>query len=75
MQLAVLQCELDRMNTENQRLRAMLNLANNNYHALQMHISSLMQQQKQTQKTRTGEENEVVFINLINKKIIQTYVN
>ncbi|PSR85320.1 WRKY transcription factor [Actinidia chinensis var. chinensis] len=57
--LAVLQCELDRMNTENQRLRTMLNLANNNYHALQMHISTLMQQQKLTQKTRTGEENEI----------------
>ncbi|XP_057460380.1 WRKY transcription factor 6-like isoform X1 [Actinidia eriantha] len=57
--LAVLQCELDRMNKENQRLRAMLNLTNNKYHDLQMHISTLMQHQNQIQKTRKGEENEI----------------
>ncbi|XAR56711.1 hypothetical protein NMG60_11037290 [Bertholletia excelsa] len=48
IKVAVLQAELERVNTENQRLRSMLNQVNNNYYALQMHIATLMQQRPKT---------------------------
>ncbi|KAK8517815.1 hypothetical protein V6N12_016655 [Hibiscus sabdariffa] len=45
--LAVLQVELERMNTENQRLREMLSQVTANYNTVQKHLVTLMQQQQQ----------------------------
>ncbi|KAK9092033.1 hypothetical protein Syun_026944 [Stephania yunnanensis] len=64
-ELAVLQAELRRMNTENQKLRGMLSQVSNNYSALQMHIVSLMQQQQQQQpnmdkKTENLQDQEMI---------------
>ncbi|KAK9084797.1 hypothetical protein Sjap_025208 [Stephania japonica] len=56
-ELAVLQAELRRMNTENQKLRGMLSQVSNNYSALQMHIVALMQQQQQQQNMDKKAEN------------------
>ncbi|KAF3443592.1 hypothetical protein FNV43_RR13280 [Rhamnella rubrinervis] len=44
-ELAVLHAELERMNSENQRLKDMLNQVTSNYNTLQMHLMSLMQNQ------------------------------
>nr|AQX45439.1 WRKY transcription factor 3-like protein [Luffa aegyptiaca] len=43
---AVLQAELERINAENQRLKEMLNQVTSNYQALQMHFTTLIQNQK-----------------------------
>ncbi|KAF5741426.1 WRKY family transcription factor [Tripterygium wilfordii] len=43
-EMAVLQAELQRMNTENQRLRDVLNQVTSNYKTLQMHLVTIMQQ-------------------------------
>ncbi|XP_039050147.1 WRKY transcription factor 6-like isoform X2 [Hibiscus syriacus] len=45
-ELTQLQVELKRMNAENQKLKDMLSHVNNNYTALQMHLVTLMQQQR-----------------------------
>ncbi|KAE8725476.1 Aspartic proteinase A1 [Hibiscus syriacus] len=45
-QLADVRAELERINAENQRLKLTLSQVNNNYHALQMHLVSLMEQQQ-----------------------------
>nr|XP_048322945.1 probable WRKY transcription factor 31 isoform X1 [Ziziphus jujuba var. spinosa] len=45
-ELAVLHAELERMNAENQRLKDMLNQVTSNYNTLQMHLMTLMQNQK-----------------------------
>ncbi|XP_039037489.1 probable WRKY transcription factor 31 isoform X2 [Hibiscus syriacus] len=45
-ELVQLQVELKRANAENQKLKDMLSHVNNNYTALQMHLVSLMQQQR-----------------------------
>ncbi|CAI0460356.1 unnamed protein product [Linum tenue] len=45
-EMVVLQAELERVKVENLRLRDMLNQVNNNYSALQMHVMSLMHDQK-----------------------------
>lgn len=45
-QRAVLQAELERINAENQRLKEMLNQVTSNYQALQMHFTTLIQNQK-----------------------------
>ncbi|KAK2649388.1 hypothetical protein Ddye_016877 [Dipteronia dyeriana] len=55
-EFAVLQAELDRMNTENQRLRNTLNELTNNYNILQMHLVTL----RQEQKVENNEEHVVV---------------
>eukprot|EP00257_Ricinus_communis_P019296 XP_015578239.1 probable WRKY transcription factor 31 isoform X1 [Ricinus communis] len=56
-QLAVLQAELERMKVENLRLRDMLSQVTSNYNALQMHLVTLMQDQKQSRDEITnGEE-------------------
>ncbi|KHN33008.1 WRKY transcription factor 6 [Glycine soja] len=56
-ELAQLQVELQRMNSENKKLKEMLSHVTGNYTALQMHLVTLMQQNQQ----RTGStENEVV---------------
>ncbi|KAL3821020.1 hypothetical protein ACJIZ3_006925 [Penstemon smallii] len=52
-QLAVLQAELERMNSENGHLREMLNQMGNNFNSLQMHMQTLMQQ---TDQNRASEE-------------------
>jgi len=45
--LVVLQAEIERVKEENLRLRNMLDQVNTNYNALQMHLVSLMQEQKE----------------------------
>ncbi|KAL4379303.1 hypothetical protein GQ457_02G005630 [Hibiscus cannabinus] len=45
-ELAVLQAELERMNTENQRLRETLSQATSNYKTVQKHLITLMQDGK-----------------------------
>ncbi|XP_065878188.1 probable WRKY transcription factor 31 [Euphorbia lathyris] len=51
-ELVQLQSELQRMNTENHKLRDMLSQVNNNYNALQMHLVALMQSGQQDQGVR-----------------------
>ncbi|PRQ52747.1 putative transcription factor WRKY family [Rosa chinensis] len=55
-ELAVLQAELERMNAENQRLREMLNQVTTNYSALQVHLLSLMQNQKAENSVEVEEK-------------------
>ncbi|KAK9268768.1 hypothetical protein L1049_000530 [Liquidambar formosana] len=57
--LQVLKAELNRMRTENQRLRGMLNQVNNNYNALQMNLVTLMQR-PQNLKAKTTEEHTMI---------------
>ncbi|XP_019414092.1 PREDICTED: probable WRKY transcription factor 31 isoform X2 [Lupinus angustifolius] len=52
---AVLEAELERMKVENQRLKETFDEVNTNYKALQMHVVSLMRDQK----GEDGEEREV----------------
>lgn len=54
IQLAQLQMELQRMNSENKKLKEMLNHVTGNYTALQMQLMALMQKNHQT-------ENEVII--------------
>ncbi|GMH11028.1 hypothetical protein Nepgr_012869 [Nepenthes gracilis] len=56
--LVVLQAEIERINTENQRLKDMLNQVTANYNALQMHLVAVMQQQQKMYHHRTGEKRE-----------------
>ncbi|XP_010244474.1 PREDICTED: probable WRKY transcription factor 31 [Nelumbo nucifera] len=65
-ELAALQTELDRMNEENQRLRAMLSQVTNNYSALQMHLVTLMQQQNR--KAESAQDQEMLDGKLEEKK-------
>ncbi|KAK9051803.1 hypothetical protein SSX86_028431 [Deinandra increscens subsp. villosa] len=44
--LKILQYELEKMNTENQRLRGMLSQVTNNYTALQIHVANEIQKQQ-----------------------------
>ncbi|TMW83775.1 hypothetical protein EJD97_000754 [Solanum chilense] len=62
IQLAQLQVELERMNSENQRLKGMLTQVNNSYSALQMHLVTLMQQQLNS-RTENTHPHEVVGAN------------
>ncbi|KAF8030213.1 hypothetical protein BT93_E2607 [Corymbia citriodora subsp. variegata] len=55
-ELAHLLVELQRMNSENQRLREMLGQVTSNYSALHSHLSSLLQQQQQQQHQSNGAE-------------------
>nr|WGV38247.1 WRKY [Loropetalum chinense var. rubrum] len=57
-ELAVLQVELERMNTENQKLRGMLHHVSNNYNALQMHLVTVMQQQQQQNRVAESAQEE-----------------
>ncbi|OIT08408.1 PREDICTED: probable WRKY transcription factor 31 isoform X1 [Nicotiana attenuata] len=62
-QLAQLQVELERMNTENQRLKGMLTQVTNSYSALQMHLVTLMQQQQQLiSRTESTHNHEVIEV-------------
>ncbi|GMI69092.1 hypothetical protein like AT1G62300 [Hibiscus trionum] len=55
-ELAVLQVELERMNTENQRLREMLSQVTSNYNTVQKHLVTLMQQQRDGKGEKTEEQ-------------------
>ncbi|KAJ6885381.1 WRKY transcription factor 31 isoform X1 [Populus alba x Populus x berolinensis] len=59
--LAQLQMELQKMNTENQRLKDMLGQVTTSYSALQMHFAALMQQhQQQNHGKESNKEQEIV---------------
>lgn len=62
-QLVQIQSELERMNTENQRLREMVSHVTSNYAALQMHIVTLMQQQIDARAQTTPEHDKVKSFN------------
>ncbi|GLU15492.1 hypothetical protein SLE2022_319760 [Rubroshorea leprosula] len=60
-ELAQLQVELQQMNAENQRLRDLLTQVSHNYHSLQMHFLTLMQQQQQqNHASEITQEHEVL---------------
>ncbi|XP_019431427.1 PREDICTED: WRKY transcription factor 42-like isoform X2 [Lupinus angustifolius] len=59
IELAQLQVELQHMNSENQKLKEMLNHVSFNYKALQMHLVTLMQQQQQEPRSENTENNVV----------------
>lgn len=46
VQFVVVKAELDRMNTENERLRAILDDTNAKYYSLKMHVLSILNQNK-----------------------------
>lgn len=58
-EMVVLQAELERMKVENHRLRNMLDQVNNNYNALQMHVVSLMQEQKGEEEDEEHQQKQV----------------
>ncbi|KAI3795725.1 hypothetical protein L1987_38382 [Smallanthus sonchifolius] len=60
--LKILQFELEKMSTENQRLRGMLSQVSNNYTALQIHVANEMQKQ---QNQKVDHESEIVQKQLI----------
>ncbi|KAF6168263.1 hypothetical protein GIB67_011648 [Kingdonia uniflora] len=66
-ELAALQAELRRMNSENQRLKGELTQVTNDYSTLEMHLMALMQQQQQ-RKIETPLQHEVIVGNLEEKK-------
>ncbi|KAL4290146.1 hypothetical protein GQ457_14G011030 [Hibiscus cannabinus] len=55
-ELAQLHVELKRMNAENQKLKDMLSHVNNNYTALQMHLVTFMQQQRNPETEHQVQE-------------------
>ncbi|KAK8717751.1 hypothetical protein V6N13_045008 [Hibiscus sabdariffa] len=55
-ELSVLQAELERMNTENQRLRETLSQATSNYKTVQKHLITLMQQQQDGKGEKPEEQ-------------------
>ncbi|OAY35106.1 probable WRKY transcription factor 31 isoform X2 [Manihot esculenta] len=55
-ELAVLQAELERIKVENLRLRDMLNQVTINYNALQMHLVTIMQNQKPRENNEEHEQ-------------------
>ncbi|KDP39160.1 hypothetical protein JCGZ_00917 [Jatropha curcas] len=57
-ELAILQAEINQMNTENQRLKGMLNQVNHNYRSLKMQLVALTQR-NQNQKPITVPKEEV----------------
>ncbi|XWS11242.1 hypothetical protein CRYUN_Cryun38cG0067400 [Craigia yunnanensis] len=58
-QLADVRAELERINAENQHLRVTLNQVNSNYYALQMHLVSLMQRQRNLSSAGISEATEM----------------
>nr|WGV38260.1 WRKY [Loropetalum chinense var. rubrum] len=66
--LQVLQAQLDRIRTENEQLRSMLNQVNNNYRILHMHLVSLMQQRPTNQRAETAEKHKMIDETLEEKK-------
>ena len=67
-QLSVLQAELGRMNTENQRLREMLSQVTSNYNTEQMHLITLMQQQHDGKAEKAEEHDRMMEEKLEQKK-------
>lgn len=61
-QLKILQFELEKMNTENQRLRGMLAQVTNNYTALQIHVANEIQRQ---QNQKVDHDSEIIPKQLI----------
>ncbi|EPS66178.1 hypothetical protein M569_08600, partial [Genlisea aurea] len=61
-QLERLQMELERMNTENQRLRATLNQVTNDFSVLKMHLSSLMNENSSTAQEHNANANAMDLI-------------
>nr|QBZ39632.1 WRKY DNA-binding protein 31 [Santalum album]QGQ64063.1 WRKY transcription factor 40 [Santalum album] len=60
-ELTMLQVELERMNTENRKLKEMLSQVSTNYSALQMHFTALIQhQQQQQQQNRDAQTSQGV---------------
>ncbi|XP_023770484.1 probable WRKY transcription factor 31 [Lactuca sativa] len=57
-ELAVVQAELERMNTENQRLREVLDQVTMNYNTLQTHLVTMMQQ-KQSHEEQSNEDHKI----------------
>ncbi|KAE8656524.1 putative WRKY transcription factor 31 [Hibiscus syriacus] len=57
-ELAELQAEFKRMHAENQKLRNMISHVSNNYTALQMHLVTLMKQQR-NQGAKITQEHEI----------------
>ncbi|KAA8524706.1 hypothetical protein F0562_011129 [Nyssa sinensis] len=57
-ELAVLQAEVERMNSENQHLREMLNQVSNNYNTLQVHLVTLMKQQQDQKADNTNQKHD-----------------
>lgn len=68
-QLAQLQVELERMNSENQRLKGMLTQVSNSYSALQMHLVTLMQQQLNS-RTENTHPHEVLHQKHLKKILV-----
>lgn len=59
MQFVVLKAELDRMNTENERLRAILDQINDKYYSLKMHIISLLHHQQNPNPEIKSDDHKV----------------
>ncbi|KAG8386105.1 hypothetical protein BUALT_Bualt03G0114400 [Buddleja alternifolia] len=57
----VLKAELDRMNTENERLRAILNQINDKYYSLKKHIMSLLHpQQNSNAENKSDDDHKMI---------------
>ncbi|XP_074272001.1 putative WRKY transcription factor 31 [Silene latifolia] len=68
-ELAALHVELQRMNTENQKLKSMLTQVGQNYNALQLHLVSLLQQQQQQhQKGENIQPHEAIMQGKVEEK-------
>ncbi|XP_065876436.1 probable WRKY transcription factor 31 [Euphorbia lathyris] len=67
-ELGVLQADLERTKMENLKLRDLLSEVTSNYHALQMHLMAVAQDQ---QKSQGGEDNNNKLEELDNKKKLQ----
>ncbi|KAL2496878.1 WRKY transcription factor 6 [Forsythia ovata] len=57
-EMVVLRAEIERMNSENRHLKDTLNQVTNNYHTLQMHLMTLMQQQERDHQ-RANDDNGI----------------
>jgi hypothetical protein len=60
--------ELQKMNTENQRLKDMLGQVTTSYSALQMHFAALMQQHQQQNHGKESNTEQQV-INFVSKQL------
>ncbi|RZC65706.1 hypothetical protein C5167_009393 [Papaver somniferum] len=77
-ELEALQQDLNRMNSENQKLKGMLNQVTNNYNTLQMQLVVLMQQK--SPKIETSQEHEMVNVakheeNRVNEMIPRQFMD
>ncbi|KAI3941470.1 hypothetical protein MKW98_022477 [Papaver atlanticum] len=77
-ELEALQQDLNRMNSENQKLKGMLHQVTNNYNTLQMQLVVLMQQK--SPKIETSQEHEMVNVakheeNRVNEMIPRQFMD